>query len=252
VDATIQQYLREAVSERREVERVGPFLAAFDPHTDHPFLSYAIPDDGASPTPDDVSALRAAFVGRGRVPRLEYLPAQAPAAEPALLAGGFAVEARLALMACAPSEARAVAPPHGVELSLPDDDAGLRDGLAVANDAFGEPGIPPPDAIGRLRERLDAGEIAVLARDAASGEALGWGQCTIPRGGVTELAGIGVAASARRRGIAGAITARLAAEAFARGVGTAFLTPGSDAAGRVYERAGFTARSTMLHLRVMA
>jgi hypothetical protein len=86
---------------RRDVERAGPFTATFDRHTDSPFLSYAFPDDGAEPTPHDVAALAQAFRRRGRVPRLEFLPAVAPAVEPALLAGGFTVEARLAVMTCA-------------------------------------------------------------------------------------------------------------------------------------------------------
>jgi ribosomal protein S18 acetylase RimI-like enzyme len=249
VDSAIQQYIRSVVVRDRDVERVGPFLATFDRTTDHPFLSYAIPDDGAAPTADDVAALRDAYVRRGRVPRLEYLPSRAPAAEAALLAGGFAVEARLALMTCAPTEAVDVPPPAGVELVLPASDDELRDGGAVVNAAFGEPAVPTPDAIARLRERIVAGAIAVLARDAATGRAIGWGQCTVPIEGATELAGIGVDAAQRRRGIAGALTAHLAREAFARGVRTAFLTPGDDAAGRVYARAGFRARSEMLHLR---
>jgi predicted GNAT family acetyltransferase len=52
----------------------------------------------------------------------------------------------------------------------------------------------------------------------------------------------------RRRGIAGAITARLARELFADGVTTVFLTPGDDGAHRVYARAGFADTTAMLHL----
>src|SRR5918998_760596 len=94
----IQAYLRTAASGTRETARFGPLLATFNRDTDHPFLSYAIPDDGASPSADDVAELIAAFRARGRVPRVEYLPAVAPAAEAALLAGGFEVERRVALM----------------------------------------------------------------------------------------------------------------------------------------------------------
>ncbi len=250
MDAAIQQYIRTTATRDRDVERVGPFVATFDRTTDHPFLSYAIPDDGAEPTADDVAALRAAYERRGRVPRLEYLPSRAPAAEAALLAGGFAVEARLALMTCGPGDVAAIEAPDGVELVLPDTDEQLRDGTAVANAAFGEPGVPSPAAVARLRGRIVAGAIAVLARDVADRRAIGWGQCSAPGDGATELAGIAVDEAQRRRGIAGAITARLAREAFARGVETAFLTPGDDAAGRVYARAGFATRSRMLHLRV--
>jgi GNAT superfamily N-acetyltransferase len=250
VDAAIQQYIRSVAARDRDVERVGPFLATFDRTTDHPFLSYAIPDDGAQPSAHDVAALRDAFVRRGRIPRLEYLPSRAPAAEAALLAGGFDVEARLALMTCAPGEVADLAPPAGVELVQPETDEQLRDGTAVANAAFGEPGMPSPEAVARLRGRLERGALAVLAREAGSGRAIGWGQYTSPGDGATELVAIAVEAEQRRRGIAGAVTARLAREAFARGVRTAFLTPGDDAAGSVYARAGFSTRSRMLHLRV--
>jgi GNAT superfamily N-acetyltransferase len=248
VDFTIQSYLRSVVSAgSRDIERVGPFLAGFDPDSDHPFLSYAIPDDGAEPTAADVAALREAFERRGRVPRLEFLPAVAPAAEPALAAGGFAVEGVLPLMVASAGESPPLEPPDGIELVIPTSDEDLMAGGAVANAAFGEPEAPGPADLERTRRFLSAGGFAVLARD--SGEAVGWGAFIAPRDGATELAGIGVRESHRRRGIAGAITARLAREAFARGVTTAFLTPGDDGAERVYARAGFVPRTRMLHMR---
>jgi GNAT superfamily N-acetyltransferase len=251
VDSTIQAYLRSVISSgTRDTERVGPFLAGFDRSSDHPYLSYAVPEDGAEPTAEDVAALRGAFERRGRVPRLEYLPSVAPAAQAPLLAGGFIVEGDLPLMTCAPGEAPDLAPPDGVELVLATSDEDLRAGGAVANAAFGEPGEPGPKDLERTRRFLHAGGLAVMARERDNGEAVGWGVYIAPRDGATELAGIGVAESHRRRGIAGAITARLAREAFSRGVTTAFLTPGDDGAERVYARAGFAPRTRMLHLRV--
>jgi GNAT superfamily N-acetyltransferase len=248
MDHAIQRYLRAAVG-HRELEHIGPFLATFDRTTDHPFLSYAIPDDDAQPTSDDVAALRAAFASRSRVPRLEYLPAIAPAAQAALLAGGFIVEADLPLMTASAGETPELAPPAGVELALAKTDAELAAGTALAAAAFGDPGEPGPEGVARARRMLDAGGLAVLAR-LAGGEPVGWGQTTPPREGATELVGIAVSEPHRRRGIAGAITARLAQEAFARGARLAFLTPGDAGAERVYARAGFRPRTRMLHLRV--
>jgi ribosomal protein S18 acetylase RimI-like enzyme len=250
VDSTIQSYLRTVVtSGTREVEQVGPFLIGFDRTSDHPYLSYAIPDDGARPSPDDVAALRAAFDARGRVPRLEYLPSVAPDAEAALVAGGFALEGDLPLMTCPAGGAPELRPPDGIELVLASTDEEMRAGGAVANAAFGEPGDPSPEALARTRALITSGGVAVLARERDGGAAVGWGVALTPRRGATELAGIGVAAAHRRRGIAGAITARLAREAFAGGVTVAFLTPGDAGAERVYARAGFAPRSRMLHLR---
>jgi GNAT superfamily N-acetyltransferase len=90
--------------------------------------------------------------------------------------------------------------------------------------------------------------LALLARDVATGAVVGGGVATVPGDGVTELAGIGVLESHRRRGIAGAITAGLTRSAHAAGTTTGWLTPGDDGAHRVYARAGFTEATTQVHL----
>ena len=246
-DRPLQRYLRTAAARGRDAERVGPFVALFDPHTAHPYLNYAIPDDGARPTPSDVAALIAAFDRRGRVPRLEYLPAVAPEAEAALLSAGLTVQDRLPLMVCTPDTLVAPSPQPGLEIALPVGDDDLRAMGVAQHAAFGD-GPPDAAAANRLREWIAEGAIAVVARDVASGAIVGGGIATVPDDGTTEVAGIGVLEAFRRRGAAGAITARLAREAFARGVTTAFLTPGDDGAQRVYARAGFAERSVMLHL----
>ena len=61
-----------------------------------------------------------------------------------------------------------------------------------------------------------------------------------PVGDVTEIVGVATIPEARRRGIAGALTAALVADA---DVGTVFLSAGEDAA-RVYGRLGFERRAT--------
>jgi hypothetical protein len=45
-------------------ERIGPFLVRFDEHSDSPFRNYAIPDDAAQPSAEDVAALVVAFSRR--------------------------------------------------------------------------------------------------------------------------------------------------------------------------------------------
>ena len=77
LDQQLQQYVRTVATRDRDVERVGPFTATFDPHSTNRYLSYAFPDDAARPTPDDVAALIAAYRRRERIPRLEFLPAVA-------------------------------------------------------------------------------------------------------------------------------------------------------------------------------
>lgn len=95
----------------REIEQVGPFRASFARSSKNPYLTYAIPDDGARPSTTDVAALIAAYERRGLHPRLEYLEPCAPFVEPALLAAGFVVEGRLALMVAAETDAQAAPVP---------------------------------------------------------------------------------------------------------------------------------------------
>ena len=55
----IQRALRASIEGR--AERLGPFVVRFDEDNDNPFLNYAIPDDGAVPTSQEVDSLIAAF-----------------------------------------------------------------------------------------------------------------------------------------------------------------------------------------------
>ena len=146
----IEAYLRQAASYGRDTARIGPFLATFAPGSASPYVNYAIPDDGAQPQPADVSALVAAYARRDRTPRLEYLPDLAPAVEPALLAAGFTVEARMPMMVCRPAEAVPVPVPDGIELSVPRSRAEFAGVVAVPLAAFCTP--------------ADAGEYRSLVR----------------------------------------------------------------------------------------
>jgi GNAT superfamily N-acetyltransferase len=252
LDLQLQQYLRGTAARDRDVERVGPFTATFDPRATNPYLSYAIPDDGARPTLADVAALAEAYHRRNRVPRLEYLPAAAPAVEAALLAGGFTVDARLPVMTCTAQSIVDLVPEDGIVVAVPDTDADWRGLRAAQHAAFGDVAEELGDhgdaaELTRARERLAAGGLALLARDVASGAILGGGVATVPGDGVTEIAGIGVLETHRRRGIAGAITAGLARAALDAGVRTVWLTPGGDGAHRVYARAGFVDTTAMVH-----
>jgi predicted GNAT family acetyltransferase len=56
---------------------------------------------------------------------------------------------------------------------------------------------------------------------------------------VTEIVGVATLPAARRRGLGAAITAALVADAQQRGVDVIFLSAGSEAVARIYERVGF-------------
>ena len=208
--ATIAAYLRRSITEGRDSARFGPFLASWSRSSRNPFLNYAIPDDGASPTADDVAGLIDAYDGRSLAPRLEYLPDLAPAVEPALLDAGFVVEARLVLMA--PDGSTDATAPAGIEIVTPASDDELH-------------GVRPRPARGVRRRRVDRRRgdrplrpisRAVPARSwpgPPAIEPVGAGEFTAPIDGVAEITSIGVRIGVARQGIAAAITNRLLAEA---------------------------------------
>src|SRR5689334_19970407 len=116
---TIQDALRHHAPRGRDTEQIGPFLATFSRDTDNPYLNYAIPDEAGTATAAEVEALSTAYRSRERKPRLEYIPAVAPAIEPVLVGAGFEVEGRLPLLTCATP---VLGEPSGIELVTPSGD----------------------------------------------------------------------------------------------------------------------------------
>jgi ribosomal protein S18 acetylase RimI-like enzyme len=248
MESRIQSYLRFAASQGRETQQIGCFLATFTLHDANPYINYAIPDDGAVPTHAEIDALVAAFKERQRKPRLEYLTPIAPDVEAALLAAGFEVETRTPLMICTPGQQRLHLPPN-IELIRATTDEELKAMSRAQGEAWGgDCSDPSPENIASTRDFIQAGAIAILARDMATGEPAGGGMCTVPGNQTTEVAGIGVRPAFRRRGIAQAITAQLAHEAFHSGVTLAFLMAAGGDEARIYERAGFAIVGDVLHI----
>jgi ribosomal protein S18 acetylase RimI-like enzyme len=236
---TVQTYLRSRAGQGAQF---GPFAILFSRGDRSPYANYAIPADAADPSPAEIAALEAAFHARGRTPRLEYAPAAAPRVEAALAAAGFTVELRPPLMTC---RAAADAPgPEGFELAFIDDPERLSLAVAVAAEAFGG-----EEADARWLLSLTAKGGRVLAAIAEAGGALvGVGALTPPMAGVAEVVGVGVRPAFRRRGLAQALAARLAAEAIRTGCALTFLSAAGEAQAAIYARAGFVRRSPMLFI----
>ena len=256
LDQQLQQYLRGAASRDRDVERIGPFLATFDPHSTIPYLSYAIPTTAPGPRRPTSRRSSTPIARHDRLPRLEYLPVAAPDVEAALVAGGFAVEARLPVMTCAAGAAVDLAPDDDIVIAAPATDEDFRAMRAAQHAAFSafieghDDGDEDDDERARAtapadRRRRPRAAGARRARPARSSRAA---SPPCPGDGVTEIGGIGVLESHRRRGIAGAITAAWPAPRTPRGTATVWLTPGDDGAHRVYARAGFTDTTCQVHL----
>ena len=225
------------VAHERDPVRAGAFVLYVHRTDPHPYLNYAIPAPGA--THGDGTPLIRSARARDLVPRLEYLEACFPWVEHALSQCGFTRESRLRLMTCtavAPME-----PPSDVELVAVEPGSPLvRPMLTVAHEAFGE---APPDAANVERW---AGRAVVAVKH---GEVLGVASWTTVIEGMSEIVGVAVAGEARRRGIGAALTVAASRAAFADGASLAMLTPGDDRTAAVYERAGFSDATTMLHLR---
>ena len=147
---------------------LAPFLATFSRHSENPFLNYAIPDEGATPTATEVASLITAYRRRNRLPRLEYLPGLSPALESILLAAGFAVEHRFPLMVCVPGTERAVPTPLGIDVLVTVSDDEILDALTIQNDVFGDPPPVPEDVNGR-RATIAAGGRSVAGAGADHG-----------------------------------------------------------------------------------
>jgi ribosomal protein S18 acetylase RimI-like enzyme len=113
--------------------------------------------------------------------------------------------------------------------------------VAGGTEVGDDPDIGADDRADRARALAKRGLLVQFgAFDAETGVALGGG-AHIPRPavGATEVTGIGVLPSARRRGIGAALASAMAVHARLAGVDTVFLSAESDAVASLYGRVGF-------------
>ncbi|MFE0025787.1 GNAT family N-acetyltransferase [Amycolatopsis sp. NPDC059021] len=244
----VQSYIRTMAARGRETERIGPFLATYSTHTEHPMLNYAVPDDGAVPTTADVDALTEAYRRRDLTPRLEFLTEVIPAAEAVLRERGYALERRVPLMICAPEDAVAWPCPEDITLLTPETDVEFLAMVNAQREAYDEPDPASDDDVASMRDLLGRGGLAVLAVHTATGDPVGGGVGTALVDATTEIAGIGVRERYRRRGIAAALTSQLTLEAHQRGGKTVFLTPAGEPEERLYARIGYRRAAECVHL----
>ena len=250
MDFYVQQHARTLALRSPVHARTGPFVARFNPDWANPMANYAIPDDHAEPTAEDVRTLIQVFRERDRLPRLEFLPSCAPAVESALRTAGFEVEGRAPLMACPPGDLTAPRPVPGLELFEPRTDEDLFALATVQHYAYGEPGEPDRHAAVRLRRTYENGGLVLLA--VLDGEPAGGGSCSSPVDGLTELAGVAVAEDLRRRGVGAAVAARLTELAFERGFRLPWLEPSGEESERVYAGIGYRTIGEKLNISLPA
>jgi ribosomal protein S18 acetylase RimI-like enzyme len=231
----------------RQTDPAGPFCIGLDPHSNDPFRNYAVPFEGARPTPDDVQALIASFRRHERIPRLEYVEASAPEVEAALTAAGFTVERRTPVMVSGPGIALTPRQPAGITVRTAAADADLHAAAAVQHEAYEMPQPPGPHDVERLAGVVRRGGVISVAVDDASDQIVGAGlvDVTDPGTSTGELAAVAVRAAFRRRGIASALSAHLANTAHSQAITLVFLEaePGEE---RIYRRTGFVDVTTKI------
>ncbi|MFI2778252.1 GNAT family N-acetyltransferase [Streptomyces sp. ALB3] len=246
MDHAIQDYARSLALRSPDHYRVGPFTVRHNPDWALKFANYAIPDRDAEPTARDVTDLVEAFRAHDRLPRLEFLPAWAPAVEPALLAAGFTVEYRAPVMACAAGSLLTPGPVDGLRIAEPAGADEFTAAAAVQHTGFGGEGGPEDAAVAWLRGATADGGVSALAT--VGGRPAGAGGCSAPVEGIGELAGLAVAEEFRRRGVGAALSAWLTRTAFERGFDTVWLEPGGPDVERVYAGIGYRRTGEKLNI----
>jgi ribosomal protein S18 acetylase RimI-like enzyme len=238
--ALISAYMQASAGRRNSGNRIGPFTAGLDAHSDNPFRNFAVPDDGAAPDDGQVGALVAYFQRNQRIPRLEYIEDSAPRVLPALIAAGFAVERRTPVMIATAQTVLTPRSPTGITVRQAVGDTDLAASVGVQHYAYEVPDPPGPDDIARITGMTRRGGIVVVAVDDDSGTVVGTGLVDVAADypGVGELAAVGVLTGYRRRGIASAVSVCLARTAHAQGIGLVFLEAEPDEE-QIYRRAGF-------------
>jgi ribosomal protein S18 acetylase RimI-like enzyme len=233
-------------------EVLGPLVLFVPVGPGFPF--YARPRPGPRP------AATAGHVRRARARQrelllpesFEWVEQTAPDLAAAATAAGLVVRSHPLLVLGSLAPPPPVPGPIRVGVVDPDD-GDLIGAWAVPRVAFGHPGMAIGEADVTDRDKAaadhDAGTIALLRERLRSRRSV-LATASGPDGplaagsyqlvdGVAEITGIGVLPASRRRGLGGAVTHALAADALARGAQTVFLSATDAAVARVYTRLGF-------------
>ncbi|MEP6650769.1 MAG: GNAT family N-acetyltransferase [Lapillicoccus sp.] len=247
--ADLERYYDTAPRATCDTEELGS-LTLFVARSGFPY--YARPRLGVANeiTADDVTAV----LERQReldVPQaVEWVHDTTPSLLPAARSAGMTVEeCPLLVLAQDPFEPD---PAAGVRVVAADDPqlglvrAAINVGFGNAGTSVGEASVAErdaeaaarPESAERIAELITAGLSVLAGAFHPQAGPVGGGNHN-PRGDVTELVGVGVLPAYRRRGLAAAITARLARHAMDHGVETVFCSAHDDAVARVYESVGF-------------
>jgi ribosomal protein S18 acetylase RimI-like enzyme len=259
----IEEYYDTIPRHDARVEDYGPLTLFVREGPGWPF--YARPARGRPGLPDasDVRKVRARQRELGIPESFEWVAETTPALRPAVEEAGLVVHEH-PLMVLDPGTPAASPQELSGHISVrivDADDPALPSALAIPHVAFAEPGTHVGHAgpaqltqavaacvadgsVERSALRIRAG-LTVVAAAVEDGSALSAGQHQ-PLAGISEIVGVGTLPSARRGGLALAVTAELVADARSRGAATVFLSAGGDDVAQIYARLGFRRIGTAL------
>ncbi|MFB8143275.1 GNAT family N-acetyltransferase [Streptomyces parvus] len=259
--ARIEQYYATVPLLFADAEAFGPLRLFVRNQPGTPYYggpSHAQPtaEGSAAVTAVDISRVRARQRELGVPEAFEWLAEAAPTLRARIESAGLPVQER-PLMALAPDRALPAPPlPDGVTIrALTADDPALPAALALPRLAFADAGTAVGVA-GRAELSAVAGELGANGTVATTRPAIRAGHKTLmaalapdgtplaaghyhPANGATEIGGVGTLPTARRQGLAAAVTAALATHARDHGVHTVFLAYAEDVIARIYARLGF-------------
>ncbi|MFG2562947.1 GNAT family N-acetyltransferase [Streptomyces sp. NPDC048496] len=259
----LERYYDAVPRSGARVEDFGPLTLFIREGQGWPFYSRPTLGWSGAVSTADVNRARSRQRELGIPESFEWVAETAPALRAAVEQAGLAVHEH-PLMVLAPEVPTPAVPEAvgGVVVrTVEADDPVLPSALAVPHLAFAESGTGVGAAgladldkavrdragdgsIERMAARILAGLTSVAAA-VEGGTALCAGQHQ-PVGSVSEIVGVGTLPTARRRGLAQAVTAVLVAHARSRGVKTIFLSAGDDDVARIYARLGFRSVGTAL------
>lgn len=260
----VERYYDAVPRSAARAEEFGPLTLFVREGAGWPY--YARPALGwsaAAATADDVRRVLARQRELGLPQSFEWVAETTPGLRAAVEQAGLVVHEHPLLALPADAQLPAVPEPAaGVSVrTLDAEDEALPSALALTHLAFAEPGTAlgtagPAELAAAVRVASGDGTVEVararirsgltrVAAAVADGSALCSGRHQ-PVGPVSEVVAVGTLPTARRRGLALAVTAVLVADARALGVRTVFLSADDEAVARVYARIGFRPVATAL------
>ncbi|MGP3922465.1 GNAT family N-acetyltransferase [Streptomyces sp. 8N616] len=259
----LEQYYDAVPRSGARAEDFGPLTLFIREGQGWPFYARPALRWSGAVSAADVTRVRVRQRELGVPESFEWIAETTPALRAAVEQTGLAVREHPLMVLCSDVPTPAV-PERADDVVLrtvgPDDPV-LPSALAVPHLAFADPGTGVGEAgvaeLGAaVRDRAGDGSVdgavariraglTCLAAAVENRTALCAGQHQ-PVGKVSEIVGVGTLPTARRRGLARAVTAVLVADTRSRGVETVFLSAGNDDVARIYARLGFRRVATAL------